>query len=169
MDFNGYAGREATFQHILHKKYGAGLIADLQAGPNKFDIDSMAHNEYFEKYLMEPEGLERLVAAVKTITKYEVAAAQNQIIVTSVTVPYLTGINDQARRYIADNINRIMVVFEKFPGKSDGEANGHFCIMWHFPATFNKKEHAQNKFCLFDPFGRTRKNDPEEVNTFFFY
>jgi len=35
-------------------------------------------------------------------------------------------------------------------------------VMWHFPLSFNKREHSKEKFCMFDPFGRARKNDPEE-------
>jgi len=149
--------------HILHKKHGAGLIEDLQKTDDNFKIDSMDTVDYFQKYLMEPEGLDRLLEAAKTIVKYE--CPPHQIIVQSVTIPYLTGVNRIAARYINDNINRIFIVFEKFPkgSASDAGANGHFELMWHFPISFNKKEHARNKFCFFDPFGRTRnKDDPEE-------
>jgi hypothetical protein len=162
--FGHFGDHYIHYHHCLHKKYGAGLIADLQDYPGKMDIDSMGHKDYFEKYLREPEGLDRLLSGVKAICKYE--KPNDQIVVSTATLPYLSGVNNYSRTRIGDNINRVVVVFEKFPPEANskpGESNGHFMLLWHFPKSFNKKEHARDKFCLFDPFGRTRKeDDPEE-------
>ncbi len=157
----GFFGKDAMGHHILHKKYGAGLIEDLQQHDAQFKIDSMDHKEYFEKYLMSPEGADKLRAAVDTICKYE--KPEMHITVGVATVAYQTGINKFCTGKLGDNLNHVYVVFESFGvGNSNpGGTNGHFMLLWHFPDTFNKKETTKNKFCLFDPFGRERKNDPE--------
>ena len=160
---HGFFGHESLYHHFLHKKFGGGLIEDLQQLPGQFKIDSLDHKEYFEKYLMEPEGADRLVSAIKTICHYqEPTHAYN---VRLCTIPYQTGVNKFCQNHLGDNLNHIFVVFESFgQGKTgDGsKANGHFMLLWHFPDTFNKKERSRNKYCLFDPFGRERKNDPEQ-------
>lgn len=156
----GFFGPDANKHHLLHVKFGSGLIEDLQKLPHGFKINSMDHKEYFEKYLQEPEGAERVVAAIKTIVAYE--RPQMNTHVGLATVPYKTGINKFCGHNMGDNINKIFVVFEEFgtPG-GGGTANGHFGLLWHFPETFDKKKRSNRKFCYFDPFGRERDNDPE--------
>lgn len=159
---NGFFGREGSFHHILKRKYAAGLVADLQTLPWDFKTDSMDHQEYFEKYLMEPEGLDRVLAAIKTICHYEMP--DTNFMITSATIPHLEGVNQLAAREIGDNVNKIIILFENFPkgaGKDSTGASGHFELMWHFPETFDKKEATAKRFCFFDPFGRERPKDPE--------
>ena len=156
----GFFGPDSNKHHFLHVKYGGGLIEDLQKLPYGFNINSMDHKDYFEKYLQEPEGASRLVSAIKTVVAYEKPSMS--VHVGLATVPYKTGINKFCGRNMGDNINKIFVVFEEFGAGEPGGANGHFGLLWHFPETFDKKRRSNRKFCFFDPFGRERDNDPEE-------
>ena len=162
-----FTGRQAFYHHLLHKKHGEGLVADLQQNNIEHKIGSMAHEDYFTKYLREGEGLDKLLSAVKAICAYE--KPEYNIVVSSLTVPYLRGINDFSLQHSSDNINRVVVVFEEFPkegadalkGGDNESINGHFMLLWHFPSTFKARKNSKDKFCLFDPFGRERgEGDP---------
>ena len=167
-----------AYRHmLLHKRFfeGGGLIEDLSQRGATPIVNSLSHKDYFEKYLSEGEAFDCLVSAIRVICANEKPGFP--ITVSGATIPYLSGVNAWSQAHVKDNMNEIIVLFEKFPPagttSADGgvamqrrggsaTVNGHFMLLWRFPSSFKKKEDTTNKFCLFDPFGRKRKDDPEE-------
>jgi len=179
----GFYGHTANYHHILHRRHAGGLLDVLANSEHSHQIDSLDTKDYFERYLREPEGLERLTAAVKTICTYEFP--ETDITVNHTVVKYGEGVNRFATMHARDNVNYVVIVFEEFPQEgagiskllqlsrategphtrggatNNGGANGHFMLLWRFVKGFDRREDSKGKFCLFDPFGRLRPNDPE--------
>lgn len=178
MLLRGLSNSRDAYRHlILHKKFvGEGLIHDLARQGATPSIDSLSHKDYFEKYLAEGEAFDNLTTAIRVICENE--KPEFIVKVIPVTIPYLTGVNAWCQNHVNDNMNQIILLFEQFPpagtrtadggatmtrrGGGGDSVNGHFMLLWRFPRSFNKKEETERKFCLFDPFGRNRKDDPEE-------